>query len=105
MSFIEGVRNVVHAIESGFHIETLIYSEKQLIVPIARGLVPDRCRTGTPTLGVSPEAVRQVSITPRASGVGAIVARRWSPLHGASPKTGLLGSCSKRSVRRTTLGA
>lgn len=25
--FVEGVRNVVHAIESGFHIETLVYSE------------------------------------------------------------------------------
>src|ERR1700760_2856986 len=69
--FVEGVRNVVHAIESGFHIETLVYSEKLLIVPIARRLVRDRRRSGTPTLHVSPEAFRQVSATPRASGVGA----------------------------------
>jgi RNA methyltransferase, TrmH family len=89
MFFAEGVRNVVHAIESGFHIETLVYSEKLLIVPIARRLVRDRCRSGTPTLEVSPEVFRQVSMTPRASGVGAIVAQRWSPLHRASPKTGL----------------
>jgi TrmH family RNA methyltransferase len=87
--FVEGVRNVVHAIESGFHIETLVYSEKLLIVPIARRLVRDRRRSGTPTLHVSPEAFRQVSTTPRASGVGAIVAQRWSPLHGTSPKAGL----------------
>jgi TrmH family RNA methyltransferase len=87
--FVEGVRNVVHAIESGFHIETLVYSEKLLIVPIARRLVRDRCRSGTPTLHVSPEAFRQVSTTPRASGVGAVVAQRWSPLHGASPRAGL----------------
>lgn len=87
--FVEGVRNVVHAIEGGFHIETLIYSEKLLIVPIARRLVRDQCRSGTPTLQVSPEDFRQVSTTPRASGVGAIVAQRWSPLHSASPKTGL----------------
>src|SRR6266446_5010700 len=60
--FVEGVRNVVQAIESGFHIETL---------------------------DVSPEAFRQVSATPRASGVGAVVAQRWSPLHGASPRAGL----------------
>jgi hypothetical protein len=33
MFFVDGVRNVVHAIESGFHIETLVYSEKLLIVP------------------------------------------------------------------------
>ncbi len=87
--FVEGVRNVVHAIEGGFHIETLIYSEKLLIVPIARRLVRDRCRSGTPTLNVSPETFRDVSTTARASGVGAIVAQRWSPLHGVSPRTGL----------------
>jgi TrmH family RNA methyltransferase len=89
MFFVEGVRNVVHAIESGFHIETLVYSEKLLIVPIARRLVRDRCRSGTPTLEVTPEVFRQVSTTPRASGVGAVVAQRWSPLHSVSPKTGL----------------
>jgi TrmH family RNA methyltransferase len=89
MFFVEGVRNVVHAIESGFQIETLLYSEKLLIVPIARRLIRDRRRSGTPTLEVSPEAFRQVSSTPRASGVGAVVAQRWSSLHHASPKTGL----------------
>ncbi len=87
--FVEGARNVVHALETGFHIDALIYSEKLLIVPIARRLVRERCRSGTPTLHVSPEDFRQVSTTPRASGVGAIVAQRWSPLHGASPKAGL----------------
>jgi len=87
--FVEGVRNVVHAIENGFHIETLVYSEKLLIVPFARKLVRDRCRAGTPTLDVTPEAFRQISTTPRASGVGAVVAQRWSPLHSASPRAGL----------------
>lgn len=87
--FVEGVRNVVHALENGFPIELIIWSEKLLIVPIARKLVRDRCRSGTPTLHVSPEDFRRVSATPRASGVGAIVAQRWSPLHGASPKAGL----------------
>jgi RNA methyltransferase, TrmH family len=89
MFFVEGVRNVVHAIVSGFRIETLIYGEKLLIVPIARRLVRDQCRSGTPTLHVTPEDFRQVSTTPCVSGVGVIVAQRWSPLHGASPKTGL----------------
>ncbi len=87
--FVEGVRNVAHAIEGGFPIETLVYSEKLLVVPIARRLVRDQCRAGTPTLRVSPEEFRQVSATPRASGVGAVVAQRWSPLHGTSPRAGL----------------
>jgi RNA methyltransferase, TrmH family len=87
--FVEGVRNVVHAIESGFNIETLIYSEKLLIAPIARKLIRDRRRSGTPTLSVSPEIFRQFSTTRHASGVAAIVAQRWSPLHGTSPRAGL----------------
>jgi RNA methyltransferase, TrmH family len=89
MFFVEGVRNVVHAIESGFQIETLLYSEKLLIVPIARRLIRERRRTGVPTIEVSPESFRQISLTPRASGVGAVVAQRWSSLHHASPKAGL----------------
>lgn len=87
--FVEGVRSVVHAIESGFHIETLVYSEKLLIVPIARRLIRDRCRSGTPVLPVSPEAFRRVSLTPRASGVAAVVGQRWSALHRVSPRAGL----------------
>ncbi len=87
--FVEGVRNVVQALENGFGIETFLYSERLLTVPIARRLVRDSARSGVPTLRVSPEAFRQVSTTPRASGVGAIVAQRWSPLHGVSPKAGL----------------
>ena len=87
--FVEGVRNVVQAIENGFPIESLVCSETLLIVPIARRLVRDRHRSGTPTLHVSPETFRQISTTHHASGVGAIVSQRWSPLHGASPRVGL----------------
>ncbi|MHC5540865.1 TrmH family RNA methyltransferase, partial [Singulisphaera rosea] len=87
--FIEGVRNVVHALENDVPIELLVWSEKLLIVPIARKLVRDRCRSGTPTFHMSPEDFRQISAMPRASGVGAIVAQKWSTLHGASPKAGL----------------
>jgi len=89
MFFVEGVRNVVHAMEAGFGVETLVYSDKLLTVPIARRLVRDQCRSGTPTLQISPEEFRQVSTTPRASGVGAIVAQRWAALHGVSPRVGL----------------
>jgi TrmH family RNA methyltransferase len=83
------VRNVVEAIENGFHIETLVYSEKLLIVPVARRLVRDRRRAGTPTHHISPETFREISTTSRASGVGAIVSQRWSPFHRAPPRAGL----------------
>ena len=69
--FVEGVRNVVHAIESGFRCRgRSVYSGKLLIVPIARRLVRDRSRVRQarrpPRL--PPEAFRQVSTTPRACG-------------------------------------
>jgi TrmH family RNA methyltransferase len=87
--FVEGVRNVVEAIENGFRIDALVYSEQLLTVPIARRLVRERRRSGIPTLHVSPETFRLISTTERASGVGAIVGQRWSPLHGVSPRAGL----------------
>ncbi|WP_165227830.1 TrmH family RNA methyltransferase [Aquisphaera insulae] len=87
--FVEGVRNVVHAIESGLALTTILYSDKLLTVPIARKLVRDRRRGGLPTIEVTPETFRSVSTTKHASGVGAVVAQRWTPLHGASPRAGL----------------
>jgi len=87
--FVEGVRNVVQAAESGWKIEALIHSDLLLKVPIARRVVRDQRRSGTPTWHVSPETFRRVSRTHHASGVGAIVAQRWAPLHSTSPKAGL----------------
>jgi TrmH family RNA methyltransferase len=87
--YVEGIRNVVQAIENGHRIELLLSSDRLLTVPIARKLVRDQARSGIPALSVSPESFRRVSRTPRASGVGAIVAQRWSPLHCASPRAGL----------------
>ncbi|MDR3633168.1 MAG: RNA methyltransferase [Isosphaeraceae bacterium] len=88
--YAEGVRNVVEAVANGWHVETLIHSDPLLLkVPIARRLARHQRQSGIPTLHVSPEAFRRVSRTRHASGVGAIVGQRWSPLHSASPRAGL----------------
>lgn len=87
--YVEGVRSVIEAIGNGWPIEALLHSDTLLRAPRARSLVRDRRRAGTPTLQVSPETFRRVSRAERASGVGAIVTQRWSPLHRASPKAGL----------------
>lgn len=87
--FVEGIRNVVHAVENAFRIETLVHSDQLITVPIARKLVRDRRRSGIPTLPVSPEAFREVSATRSASGIGAIVSQHWSSLHSVSPRAGL----------------
>lgn len=87
--FVEGVRNVVRAIENRFDVKTLVYTEKLLVVPIARQMIRQLRRSGTPTLPLSPETFRQISTARHASGVGAIVAQRWSRLHATSPSAGL----------------
>jgi TrmH family RNA methyltransferase len=87
--FVEGVRNVIEAIESGSHLDALVYSDRLLTVPAARSLVRAQRRRGTFCRTVSPEEFRQISQTERASGVAAIVGQRWSKLHKVSPRAGL----------------
>ena len=58
--FIEGVRNFVEAVDHGFSIETLLYSEKLLTAPLARKFVRQLKRAGVPFARVSPEAFRSI---------------------------------------------
>src|SRR5438552_1078922 len=77
--FSEGIRNFVEAVDHSF-IDTLIYSERLLISPIARKLVRNLKRAGVPFARVTPEEFRTVSKTERASGVAVIVRQRIESL-------------------------
>ena len=83
---IEGVRQFVQSVDSGFCIKCILHSEKLLINPLARKLVRQARRSGVPTLSVSPEEFRRLSGTRRASGIAAFVKQRWVTLNQASPK-------------------
>jgi TrmH family RNA methyltransferase len=74
--FIEGVRNFIEAVDHRFSVDTLLYSEKLLIQPLARKLVRRLKCAGVPFARVAPEQFRGVSRTERASGVGAILRQR-----------------------------
>ena len=74
--FIEGVRNFIEALDDRFSVDTLLYSEKLLIHPLARKLVRRLKRAGVPFARVTPEQFRRVSKTERASGVAAILHQR-----------------------------
>jgi TrmH family RNA methyltransferase len=87
--FIEGVRNTVAVIESGWPLETLIYSERLTTTSIAHRLVRQQERAGTCCVRLSPEEFRRLSQAARASGVAAIVRQHWSRLHKESPRAGL----------------
>jgi TrmH family RNA methyltransferase len=83
--FIEGVRNFVGAIDHGFSIETLLYSERLLTAPLARKFVRQLKRAGVPFVSVSPEAFRSVSHAEHASGVAAILHQGIKTLEQIQP--------------------
>src|SRR5829696_3581236 len=83
--FIEGVRNFVAAIDQGFSIETLLYSEKLLTAPLARKFVRQLKRAGVPFARVSPETFRSISRAEHASGVAAILHQQIKTLEQIQP--------------------
>lgn len=87
--YVEGVRNFVQIFDNGFDVETILFSEKLLIAPLARKLVRRARRGGVKSIPISPEQFRSISRTERASGVGAIVRQRWFKLHDVLPQAGL----------------
>src|SRR5215467_11151589 len=84
--FVEGVRNFVQAVDNRFPVETLVYSERLLIKPLARKLVRRLKRDGVAYAPVSPEEFRSVSRTERASGVAAIVRQQVRRLEDIAPR-------------------
>ena len=86
--FVEGVRNFVAAVDQGYPIESLLYSEKLLTAPLARKFVRRLKRAGIPFARVSPEVFRSVSRAERASGVAAILRQRSQTLEQIKPDRG-----------------
>jgi len=83
--FIEGVRNFVEAVDHGFSIETLLYSEKLLTAPLARKFVRQLKRSGVPFARASPEEFRSISRAERASGIAAILRQQIKTLEQIQP--------------------
>ncbi|MBD3557524.1 RNA methyltransferase [Planktothrix sp. FACHB-1355] len=84
--FAEGIRNFVEAVDHNFPVETIIYSEKLLTSPIARKMVRELKRQGTPFVRITPDEYRQISVTERASGVAAIFRQPAMKLNEINPR-------------------
>ena len=89
LHFIEGFRAVLQALDAGIPIETFVYSEILAQNAAVQKKVRLSKRAGTPVVRVSPEEFRRVSLTPHASGIGAIARQHWTPLEEADPRLGL----------------
>jgi TrmH family RNA methyltransferase len=85
--FVEGIRNFITALDHGWSLQTLVYSERLLIAPVARKWVRRLKRANTPYCKVTPEQFRSISGAPRASGVAAILHQKMVRLEQV-PVTG-----------------
>jgi len=87
--WVEGVKHFVQAGDARFEIEAIVYSRILLNSDTAEMLSRRRSASGVPRFKVTPEQFRSVSGTVRASGIGAIVRQRWTPLEQAATDRGL----------------
>lgn len=84
--FVEGVRNLVMAVDRGWSLESLLFSDTLLTSGLARSMVRDLRRRGVPVARASPEEFRSISRARRASGVAAVVRQEESALHRVRPR-------------------
>ena len=64
--FIEGIRNFITALDHGWSVQTIVYSERLLIAPVARRWVRRLERANTPYCRFTPEQFRSISCTQHA---------------------------------------
>ena len=87
--WIEGLRQFIQAIDAGLTFDTIVHSRVLLKSGDVRKRLDRLAATGVRHAGVSPEQFRSISITERASGVGAIVRQHWTGLDRLDPHEGL----------------
>jgi TrmH family RNA methyltransferase len=97
--WIEGLRQFIWACDAGLTIDTIVHSRILLKSSDVRRRIERVESTGAKRVNVSPELFRSISITERASGVGAIVRQHWTSLNRLDPRAGGLCWLVIESIR------
>jgi TrmH family RNA methyltransferase len=87
--FIEGIRHFVQAVDAHRPLEAIVISPVLQPSLLVEMLVRRLKRAGTPVFRVTPERFRALSTAERASGIGALVTKHWTPLEELDPTRGL----------------
>ena len=87
--WIEGLRQFLWACDAGLTFDTVYHSRVLLKSGDVRRRIDRFVASGVRRVGLSPEEFRSISITERASGVGAIVRQHWTSLQRLDPRAGL----------------
>jgi TrmH family RNA methyltransferase len=85
----EGVRHFIQAVDARFEFEAILYASVLQPSLIVEMQVRRLKQAGVAVYRVSPEEFRGVSSSGRASGIGAIARKRWTPLEQVRPRHGL----------------
>jgi RNA methyltransferase, TrmH family len=87
--WIEGPRSFVQAYEARLEFDAVVYCPLLVKSRAVEVLVRRVAASGARRVRVTPEQFRTVCTLERASGIGAIVKQRWTPLAQAEPTRGL----------------
>jgi TrmH family RNA methyltransferase len=86
--WVEGIRQFVQAFDAHYPFDTVVYSKVLLKSSLAEMMVRRLVARGVRRISVTPEQFRTVSTAERASGIGAILQQRWTPLGAAAGRVG-----------------
>jgi TrmH family RNA methyltransferase len=78
--FIEGIRIVAEAIQTGAALETLVVAPELLSSDFARQVVAEQQQAGVLCLEVSAPVFRSLSAKEGPQGIGAVLRQHWEPL-------------------------
>ena len=87
--WIEGIRNFIHAFESGCRFEAVVHCPVLLKSVVVEKMLRQQIPGHTARLRVTPQDFRSLLNGARASGIGAIVRQRWHRLEQLDPHGGL----------------
>jgi RNA methyltransferase, TrmH family len=87
--WIEGIRQFIQAFEAGIQFDSIVVSRILLKSHLVEMIIRQLVARDVHCARVSPEQFREISISERASGIGAIVKQHWRPLENSDANSGL----------------
>jgi TrmH family RNA methyltransferase len=78
--FIEGIRQVIEAVQLGAPIEQIVYAPELLKSELALETIQQQQKAGIICLEVTAEVFKSLSVKEGPQGIGAVVRQHWEPL-------------------------
>src|SRR6516165_8896847 len=83
---IEGTRHVARAVEHHAPIQSLFVEPSVLSNPLGRKLARQLRKSGVPSLQLSRQLYRELTLAAAPQGIGAVVRQQWTPIASVRPE-------------------